>query len=70
MMDNPKTKEEAETYRYAKWAGNPRGFPYRPGYCAFEVFSNWSSYQCTRKAGHGPAGLYCKQHAMKVNEGD
>ena len=22
----------------------------------------WYRYQCTRKRGHGPDGLYCKQH--------
>ena len=33
--------------------------------CVVEVFGEWNSYQCSRKRGHGPDGLYCKQHAKK-----
>lgn len=69
MLERPKTLEEARKYRYGEWAGNPKGNPYREGNCAEEAYSNDRSarfYQCTRKNGHGPAGLYCKQHAKKV----
>jgi hypothetical protein len=26
----------------------------------------WGSHQCCRKRGHGPGGLYCKQHGKKA----
>ena len=66
MIDAPKTIQEAKQYKYNKWAGNPNGNRYREGECAYEVWSNVSSYQCSRKNGYGPNGLYCKQHAKKV----
>lgn len=25
----------------------------------------WHFYQCTRKRGHGPEGLFCKQHGKQ-----
>lgn len=50
---------------YGQWAGNERGTPEDTTRCIEEVRPMWVSYQCTRKRGHGPNGLYCKQHAKK-----
>lgn len=39
--------------------------PEDPSRCIVEVWGNdrWpSSHQCVRKRGHGPGGVYCKQH--------
>jgi len=70
MNWNPKTREEAEQKRYGKWTGNPDGRKYDPARCAYEIWpaggGGWVSTQCCRNPGHGPAGLYCKQHAEKV----
>ncbi len=66
MIDYPKTLEEAQAHRYREWAGNPDGRSYLEGKCAYEIFMVIPSYQCSRKNGHGPAGLYCWQHAKKV----
>lgn len=67
MMQAPLSKAEAQQHRYNKWAGNPKGSPYREDRCACEVFDGRALfYQCCRKPGHGPAGLFCKQHAQKV----
>lgn len=66
MLGYPKTKEEAAKYRYNTWAGNPKGHKYIEGRCAEEIWSSGRGslpYQCSRKNGHGPDGLYCKQHA-------
>lgn len=58
-----------EVKRYGQWAGNPEGFAENPAYCVKEVWpksgNGWIPYQCTRKRGHGPDGLYCKQHGKK-----
>ena len=66
MIDKPRTREEAEAYRYGEWPGNPKGNAYLPARCAFEVSSGWLFAQCARKPGHGPDELYCKQHAKQV----
>lgn len=69
--DAPKTKEEAEKVRYGSWAGNSRGHAYNPYFCAMEIQGGprgFTFYQCNRKNGHGPEGLYCKQHAKKIQE--
>jgi hypothetical protein len=70
MLDVPKTLDEAKKYRYGTWAGNPKGADYNEGSCAYEVSDSdgWHYYQCSRKNGHGPEGIYCKQHAKKVKE--
>jgi hypothetical protein len=51
---------------YGKWAGDPQGRQEDVLCCIEEVWSNerWSprGYQCQRKRGHGPNGLFCKQH--------
>lgn len=66
MIDAPKTLEEAKKHRYGEWAGNPRGYPYKTGFCAYGVYDPYIEHQCNRKNGHGLSGLYCKQHAKKV----
>lgn len=66
MFNAPRTLVEATAYKYNCWGGNPKGWAYRPEDCAYEVMNGWHSYQCCRKKGHGPEGLYCKQHAKIV----
>jgi hypothetical protein len=66
MIQAPKDREEAEKYRYNRWASNPRGTKYDPTRCAYEVYGGWIMYQCQRKPGAGPDNLYCKQHAKRV----
>ena len=68
MLNPPKTTEEAQERVYGSWAGNPPGNKYAKGYCAMEVWptNGWIPYQCNRKNGHGLSGLYCKQHAKKM----
>ena len=53
--------------RYNAWAGNPKGHPEDKSRCAVSVTPNERggfvhSHQCRRPRGHGPGGLYCKQH--------
>lgn len=57
--------------RYGQWAENPNGNPEDPNRCIAEVKIQWlfrerTLEQCLRKRGHGPGGLYCKQHAKMV----
>ncbi len=66
MLDYPKTLVDVKLHRYREWAGNPSGSVYQPGKCAYEIFSAIPSSQCSRSNGHGPAGLYCKQHSKIV----
>lgn len=66
MFNPPKTRAEAEARRYGQWAGNPNGYRFKPSRCACEVSSKYLLVQCSRKPGHGPDELYCKQHAKKV----
>lgn len=58
--------------RYGESAMNPRGFKENPTKCVEEVWerSGWHSYQCRRLRGHGPDGLYCKQHAKQKEAHD
>ena len=67
MIDPPKTRAEAERRRYQR-----NDVRYCPDQCAYEVwdFSGWQLHQCSRKPGHGPEGLYCKQHAKMVGNGE
>jgi hypothetical protein len=54
--------------RYGVWNGCPQGQAEDPTRCIEEVWPHsggWIPYQCCRKRGHGPDGLYCKQHAKK-----
>ena len=57
--------------KYGVWAGNPRGRPENTTRCIANVSdgTGWHWYQCSRKRGHGPDGLYCKQHARMIAEG-
>ena len=68
-MFGPANLEEAKRYRYDS------GYEYQPSYCAADrKFGNLQEYrgiissQCTRKPGHGPDGIFCKQHA-RMREG-
>lgn len=63
-------KENMGTRIYGAWAGNPEGTTEDETRCIKEVWEQGRvirAYQCLRKRGHGPEGLYCKQHA-KMNE--
>ena len=53
--------------RYGCWAGNPNGKREDPKRCIEEIWptGSWIPCQCSRKRGHGPDGLYCKQHAKR-----
>jgi hypothetical protein len=56
--------------RYGVWGGCPMGQAEDPTRCTEEVWSRentWYPHQCSRKRGHGPDGLYCKQHAKQHN---
>ena len=66
----PMTRKAAEEFKYGTWAGNPSGYPFLKSQCAAECYDDFTRrfFQCSRKPGHGPDGLYCKQHAKKVLE--
>jgi hypothetical protein len=67
MIDPPKTLEEAQAYVYGH---NFSRRKFNPACCAYEVVTNDRAahrYQCSRKPGHGPSGLYCKQHAETIS---
>jgi hypothetical protein len=54
--------------RYRCWAGSPKGTPEDKSRCVESVHDEGRSplsHQCGRKRGHGPEGLYCKQHAKR-----
>ena len=72
MYKAPKTKAEARVKRYGAWAGCQKGQRYDSDRCAEEVWGGGSHipYQCSRKPGHGPDGLYCKQHAKMHQKDD
>ncbi len=53
---------------YGKWGGNPKGYPAKLERCAMEVPKDWLYVQCSRPCGHGPNGIYCKQHAKRFAE--
>lgn len=54
--------------RYGVWAGNENGQAENTTRCIAEVAPEcgWTHHQCSRKRGHGPNGLYCKQHGKKA----
>ena len=57
--------------RYGCWAGDEKGTPEDVTRCVKEIWSRphtFVSGQCSRKRGYGPGGLYCKQHARRVNQ--
>jgi len=50
---------------YGAWAGNPGGTLEDTSKCVQGVWSEGRGaleHQCNRNRGHGPGGLYCKQH--------
>jgi len=59
--------------RYGVWRGCPQGQAEDPTRCIEQVWPSdgtWIPHQCSRKRGHGPDGLYCKQHAKKAVEAE
>lgn len=55
--------------RYGEWAGRPNGVPENKENCVECVYPKTGfpiCAQCSRKRGHGPDGLYCKQHAKRA----
>ena len=67
MIDPPKTIKEAWKIKYGSNSFR-KGHKYNIHCCAYRVWSGFSSYQCSRKNGHGFNELYCKQHAKIVGE--
>ena len=53
---------------YGEWAGNPKGHKENTEYCIESVFERHIDRQCNRKRGHGPDGLWCKQHGKREEE--
>jgi len=71
MFNSPKTLEEAKKLTYGKKWGIKRIKHYDDKYCAYAVSEGRRTHtwwQCSRKPGHGVAGLYCRQHAKLVKE--
>lgn len=66
MFNYPKTLEQAQSHKYEQWAGNPNGISYKKDKCAYAIYANYIGHQCSRKNGHGPNDLYCKQHTRKL----
>lgn len=70
MISPPRTLAEARTYRYGTWRGRVSGVPYAQSRCAYDVrhiADAWDhGAQCSRLPGHGPANLYCRQHAKML----
>jgi len=68
-MNNPRTIEEARKVRYG-YRRRGYNYAYKEGCCVYAM-GDTDDYrlgqQCSRKNGHGPGGLYCKQHAKKVS---
>ncbi len=52
---------------YGRWAGNPNGILEDVTRCVEAVYGHrdYHSRQCSRTRGHGPDGLYCKQHGKQ-----
>ena len=74
-MNNPKTLEEARDKRYNLKVDTFYSQSFKEGFCAHTVKNSLGYHshailypQCSRKNGHGPEGLYCKQHAGKIKE--
>lgn len=62
----PLTKKEARSRQYNHGYAIGGRSDYDEERCAATVSRDWNSYQCKRKNGHGPEGLYCKQHAPEA----
>ena len=72
MIDPPLTSADASTRTYGRDTGLYHAAKYTPTRCAYSVSGPSyyiSSHQCSKKPGHGPDGLYCKQHAKRI-QGD
>ena len=56
---------------YGEWAGNPSGHKENMTQCIASVFRHggYIAAQCSRRRGHGPDGLYCKQHGSQADQG-
>jgi hypothetical protein len=67
-MTYPTTLEEARKMRYGTWYSSP----YRGGRCSapipYRAISAKTRWQCSRRNGHGPGGLYCRQHARMIEK--
>lgn len=63
-------KEHKHKDVYGQWAGNERGYKANKNKCAETVFDGYLSHQCSRKGGHGPNKVYCKQHAKRYKNED
>ena len=71
MLNPHRTLEEARATRYNQWAGNPSGWIWNSRRCAYEVQESGRGglyHQCEHRPLHGPANLYCKQHAKRVKK--
>lgn len=65
-MFGPKTRKEAKNYVYgSSFLPNLR---YEPERCAYPVSDGIADFQCSRKPGHGPDGIFCKQHAAMLEK--
>ena len=58
---------------YGQWAGNQKGTLENTTKCIEEVWYQVGkmlslSRQCSRKRGHGPEGVYCRQHAVRAEK--
>ena len=63
MINPPRTIEEARKRRYGIRK------KYKERQCAYRVSDDgWFFRQCLKKPSHGPAKLYCKQHARMVEK--
>jgi len=68
----PRTRAEAEKMRYGEY--RPAlvfGWGFDRFKCAWAVrgyLRHQIEHQCSRKPGHGPDKLYCKQHARMVDD--
>ena len=66
-----KIKSDERRYEVCR-AFNPEGVPEDQTRCVEKVwaarYDSAPPRQCQRKRGHGPGGLYCKQHAKKLSK--
>jgi len=70
MLNPPRTRAEAEKRRYGMRPGHEAGHTYDSASCAWHTLPRyvWGG-QCSRKPGHGPGEMYCRQHAKMVGAG-
>ena len=71
MHNPPKTRAAAFGCRYGYTDTRFEGIPYDARHCAYRIYKHPSpmmSHQCSRRPGHGPDALYCKQHARMVED--